>query len=45
VEALFYSGSPGFLFYFWAGVTLLGVFGLALIVIRRFLGRPHSKAP
>ncbi len=45
MEALFYSGSPGFLFYFWAGVTLLGVFGLALIVIRSFFGRPHSKAP
>jgi hypothetical protein len=45
LDALFYSGSPGFLFYVWTGVTLFGVIGLALILLRRFRGRPHSKAP
>ncbi|MFZ0961684.1 MAG: hypothetical protein WAO35_12325, partial [Terriglobia bacterium] len=28
-----------FRFYFWTGVTLLGVIGLALILLRHFLGR------
>jgi hypothetical protein len=32
-------------FYFWTGVTLLGVIGLALILLRHFLGRPHAHAP
>jgi hypothetical protein len=45
MEALLYSGSPSFLFYVWAGVTLLGVMGLALVVLRHFLGRPHAHAP
>jgi len=31
--------------YFWAGVTLLGVIGLALILLRHFLGRPRAHAP
>jgi tetratricopeptide (TPR) repeat protein len=45
VNALLYSGSPSFLFYVWTGVTLLGVIGLALILLRRFLGRAHNHAP
>ena len=44
-EALLYSRSPSFLFYVWAGVTLLCVIGLALILLRHFLGRPHNRAP
>jgi hypothetical protein len=42
LNALVYSGSPSFLFYVWTGVTLLGVIGLAVIVLRHFLG--HSRA-
>jgi hypothetical protein len=34
-----------FPFYFWTGVTLLGVIGLALILLRHFLGHPHAHAP
>jgi len=45
MDALLYSGSPSFLFYVWAGVTLLGVIGLVLIVLRQFVGRPHAHAP
>jgi hypothetical protein len=45
LDALLYSGSPSFLFYVWAGVTLLGVIGLALILLRHFLGRPRAHAP
>jgi len=45
LDALLYSGSPSFLFYVWAGVTLLGVISLALIVLRHILGRPHARAP
>jgi hypothetical protein len=45
LDALLYSGSPSFLFYVWASVTLLGVIGLALILLRRLLGRPHAHAP
>lgn len=45
LDALFYSGSPGLLFYVWAGVTLLGVSGLALIVLRRFLGQTRAGPP
>jgi hypothetical protein len=28
--------------YFWTGVTLLGVIGLVLILLRHFLGRPSA---
>lgn len=31
--------------YFWTGVTLLCVSGLALILLRHLLGRPHAHAP
>ncbi len=44
-SALLYSGSPSFLFYVWAGVTLLGVSGLVLILLRHLLGRPHVHSP
>jgi hypothetical protein len=44
LDALLYSGSPSFLFYVWAGVTLLGVIGLALILLRHLLGRPRANA-
>jgi hypothetical protein len=30
--------------YFWTGVTLLGVIGLFLILLRHFLGRPSAHA-
>jgi len=42
-DALLYSGSPSFLFYVWTGVTLLGVSGLVLILLRRFRGRPPTN--
>ena len=29
--------------YFWTGVTLLGVFGLVLVFLRHFLGRPRAN--
>jgi hypothetical protein len=45
LNALLYSGSPSFLFYVWAGVTLLGISGLVLILLRHFLGRPRAHAP
>jgi hypothetical protein len=45
LNALLYSGSPSFLFYVWTGVTLLCVSGLALILLRHLLGRPHAHAP
>jgi hypothetical protein len=45
LDALFYSRSPSFLFYVWAGVTLLGVIGLVLILLRRIRGRPRTHAP
>ena len=44
LDALLYSGSPSFLFYVWTGVTLLGVIGLALILLRHLLGRPRANA-
>ena len=52
LNALLYSGSPSFLFYVWTGVTLLGVIGLAVILLRH-LGehgpatkvQPHSRVP
>ncbi len=44
-NALLYSGSPTFLFYVWTGVTLLGVSGLILILLRHLLGRPHVHSP
>ncbi|MGD1155558.1 MAG: hypothetical protein ABSA41_06985 [Terriglobia bacterium] len=42
LDSLLYSGSPTFLFYFWTGVTLLGLIGLVLILLRHFLGHPPS---
>jgi hypothetical protein len=42
LDSLLYSGSPSFLFYVWMGVTLLGVVGLVLILLRHFLGRPRA---
>jgi hypothetical protein len=44
LEALLYSRSPSFLFYVWTGVTLLGVSGLVLILLRHLLGRPRANA-
>jgi hypothetical protein len=43
VNSLVYSGSPNFLFYFWSGVTLIGLIGLVLILLRHFLGRPRAR--
>ena len=43
-NALLYSGSPSFLFYVWTGVTLLGVSGLVLILLRHIFGRPRAGA-
>ena len=43
LDSLLYSGSPSFLFYAWMGVTLLGVIGLVLILLRHFLGRPRPN--
>jgi len=45
LNALLYSGSPSFLFYVWTGVALLCVCGLAVILLRHILGRPHAHAP
>jgi hypothetical protein len=45
LDALLYSRSPSFLFYVWTGVTLLGVSGLVLILLRHFLGRPRANVP
>jgi hypothetical protein len=42
LNALLYSGSPSFLFYVWTGVTLLGVIGLAVILLRHL--REHGPA-
>lgn len=44
LDSLLYSHSPSFLFYFWAGLTLLGVSGLGLILLRHFLGRARIPA-
>jgi hypothetical protein len=44
LDALLYSRSPSFLFYVWTGVTLLGVSGLVLILLRHLLGRPRANA-
>jgi hypothetical protein len=44
MDSLIYSHSPTFLFYFWAGLTLLGVSGLGLILLRHFLGRARIPA-
>jgi hypothetical protein len=44
LDALLYSGSPSFLFYVWTGVTLLGVIGLAVILLRHLREHgPNSK--
>ena len=43
LHSLLYSGSPNFLFYVWTGVTLLGLIGLVLILLRHFLGRPRPN--
>ncbi len=45
LNALIYSGSPSFLFYVWAGVTLLCLGGLVLLLLRRLTGRPRAKPP
>jgi len=42
LDSLFYAGSPGFLFYVWTAVTLLGVIGLAVILLRHL--RTHGPA-
>lgn len=42
---LYSPSRPGFLVYFWTGVTLLGLMGLALIAARHLMGRPHAHAP
>lgn len=42
IDSLLYAGSPGFLFYFWTGVTLVGLIGLTLILLRQFLSRPAN---
>jgi hypothetical protein len=42
LDSLLYSGSPSFLFYVWTGVTLLGLIGLVLILLRHFRGRPSA---
>ena len=44
LDSLLYSGSPSFLFYVWTGMTLLGVIGLVLILVRHFQGRPRTTA-
>jgi len=41
LDSLFYAGSPGFLFYVWTAVTLLGVIGLAVILLRHL----HTHGP
>ena len=43
LHSLLYSGSPDFLFYVWTGVTLLGLIGLVLVLLRHFLGRPRAN--
>jgi len=43
LEALLYSGSPSFLFYFWTSVTLLGIVGVILILLRHFRGRAAAN--
>jgi hypothetical protein len=43
LEALLYSGSPSFLFYFWTSVTLLGIIGVILILLRHFRGRAAAN--
>lgn len=43
--AVLFGLSPSYLpFYFWMGVILLGMFGLALIFLRHFAGRPRANA-
>ncbi len=36
--------SPNLVFYVWAGVTLVGVIGLVLILLRHFLSHPRASA-
>jgi len=43
LSSLLDSGSPGFLFYFWAGVILLGVIGLTLILLRHVRDRTRAE--
>ena len=38
------SLAPDYQYYFWTGVTLLGVVGLALILLRHILGRTRAPA-
>ena len=42
--ALLYSGSPSFLFYFWTSLTLLGIIGIILILLRHWRGRAEASA-
>ena len=43
LDALLYSGSPSFLFYFWASLTLLGLIGIGLVLLRHFRDRARTK--
>jgi hypothetical protein len=45
LDAFLYAGSPSFLFYVWTGVTLLGLIGLVLILLRHFRGPPRASSP
>jgi hypothetical protein len=45
LATLAYSGSPGLLFYVWAGVILFAVIGLSLILLRHFLGQTRAGPP
>jgi len=42
-QTLEYYGFPNVSLYFWMGVILLSAIGLALILLRHFLGRPRAS--